>query len=143
MTHGEMDPTEAHRKINRKIFPTVLSRNYRHAQTNGRDASWPFAAPFVKPQGRATKRLSQKRVFTHQPEARVLKLRCFSREAASADSCGRQPAESVPPKNIKPRSGDSNVLRRLLSPLRGFKDSIRACFPWAYAHGYLLSPLRG
>jgi len=57
----------------------------------------------------------------NQPEAQVLKLRGFSREAASADSCGRQPAEEKPLRIPKPRSGDSKGSRRLLSPLRGSK----------------------
>jgi hypothetical protein len=31
----------------------------------------------------------------------------------------------------------------LLSPLRGSKHFHMDFFPWAYAHGYLLPPLRG
>jgi hypothetical protein len=49
-----------------------------------------------------------------------LKLHVFSREAATADSCGRQPAEKNPRITHEPRSGDSNLRRGLLSPLRGF-----------------------
>jgi hypothetical protein len=31
----------------------------------------------------------------------------------------------------------------LLPPLRGSNDVFLVCFPWADAHGYMLSPLRG
>jgi hypothetical protein len=48
-----------------------------------------------------------------------LKLRDFSREAAAADSRGRQPTDSRQKKTFEPRSGDSNPRHQLLSPLRG------------------------
>jgi hypothetical protein len=45
-------------------------------------------------------------------------LRVFRCEAAKADRCGRQPAET---KLKRLQSRDSNLLRGLLSPLRGLK----------------------
>jgi hypothetical protein len=51
-----------------------------------------------------------------------LKFRVFSREAAAADICGRQPAERKDLRNTKPRSGDSKLLRELLPALRGLGD---------------------
>lgn len=61
-----------------------------------------------------------------------------SREAATAFSCGRQPAD---PDAKHPRSREA-ATATVLPPLRGS----RACWqsePWANAHGYTLSPLRG
>jgi hypothetical protein len=70
-------------------------------------------------------------------------LRDFSREAAAAGSCGRQPADRKSLRIPKPRSGDSSLWLDLVSPLRGSMHFYWAFFPWAYAHGYLLPPLRG
>jgi hypothetical protein len=64
------------------------------------------------------------------PSLAFLKLRGFSREAAAAGSCGRQPAEKKTLRIPMPRSGDSNVSRRLLSPLRGSKG---CC--WSFFRG--------
>ena len=68
----------------------------------------------------------------------------ISREAATAHSCGRKPADLEMNTSSEPRSGDSSSRhspRPLLSPLRGFAawdlHDLRA-----YARSYVLSSLR-
>ena len=60
---------------------------------------------------------------------------------AQAQQRFKTPEEAVQALVNAARSGDSKSCE-LLSPLRGFPLFL-ARFPWAYAHGYMLSPLRG
>jgi hypothetical protein len=68
-----------------------------------------------------------------------LKLRILSRVATVANSCGRKPAENSDTRTFSREAATAIIA---LPPLRGSLVRFDP-YPWADAHGYALSPLRG